>query len=188
MSKNSTVNYGPLTGLIGVWKGDKGLDVAPEPDGAEKNPYRETITFTECGTVTNAGMQTLSVLHYHQIVVRKSDNEVFHNETGYWMWDTAEKTIMHSLTIPRGVCVLAGGRYDGRKDYDGNVVLEVSAAVDNKEWCIVQSPFMQMKALTTDFRQKIVVGGGKMTYSETTMLNIYGKTFEHTDGNELTLL
>ena len=41
------VDYGPLSKLIGVWKGDKGMDIAPEPDGTEENPYYETITFTE---------------------------------------------------------------------------------------------------------------------------------------------
>lgn len=39
------------------------------------------------GNVTNAETQHLTVLHYHQIVRHKSDGEVFHNETGYWMWD-----------------------------------------------------------------------------------------------------
>ena len=39
------VDYGPLAGLIGTWKGDKGLDVSPEPDGKEENPFYETIVF-----------------------------------------------------------------------------------------------------------------------------------------------
>ena len=29
MSEPQEVDYGQLKGLIGVWKGDKGLDVAP---------------------------------------------------------------------------------------------------------------------------------------------------------------
>ena len=49
----SEVNYGPLTGLIGVWNGDKGIDIAPEPEGIEENNYFETITYTAIGTVTN---------------------------------------------------------------------------------------------------------------------------------------
>ncbi len=31
------INYGPLRGLIGNWKGDNGIDIAPEPEGAETN-------------------------------------------------------------------------------------------------------------------------------------------------------
>jgi len=178
-------NYGPLTDLIGVWKGDKGLDVAPEPDGTETNPYFETITYTAAGGVTNAESQSLSILHYHQIVQRKSNGEVFHNETGYWMWDAANSTVMHSLTIPRAVCVLAGGTYAGRKDADGRAIIEVAAALGDKDWGIIQSPFMRDNATTTAFRHTVTVGNDRLSYSETTMLDIYGKPFEHTDQNEL---
>ncbi len=33
------IDFGPLTGLIGTWVGDKGVDRAPEPDGEERSPY-----------------------------------------------------------------------------------------------------------------------------------------------------
>ena len=87
MTEISDIDYGPLKELIGVWKGDKGLDVAPEPDGIENNPYFETITYTAIGDVTNVESQVLSAVHYRQIVQRKSNKKVFHDETGYWMWD-----------------------------------------------------------------------------------------------------
>jgi len=185
MSEISEVDYGPLTELIGVWQGDKGMDIAPEPDGTEENPYYETLTYTAGGDVTNAESQILSIVHYRQIVTRKSTNRVFHDETGYWLWDTREQVIMHSLVIPRAVCLLAGANYTERRDERNNLIIEVSASVDDKDWGIIQSPFMQKNARTTAFKQKITVGNGKMAYSETTMLDIYGKPFEHTDQNEL---
>lgn len=185
MGELSGADYGPLEGLIGVWTGDDGVDVAPEPDGTETNPYFETITFSAVGEVTNAESQTLATLHYRQIVQRKSDGEVFHDETGYWMWDAPNQTVMHSLTIPRAVCVLAGGVYSGETDADGRVVLEVAAMLDDKDWSIVQSPFMRDNARTTEFRHRIAVGNGTLTYAETTIVDIYGKMFEHTDGNSL---
>ena len=37
------VDYGPLAALIGVWKGDKGVDRAPEPDGDEMSDSESTI-------------------------------------------------------------------------------------------------------------------------------------------------
>ena len=83
------IDYGPLRGLIGSWKGDKGLDVAPEPDGTEENPYWETLDFEAIGDVTNAESQTLTVLRYQQVVRRKSNDEIFHDQCGYWMWDAA---------------------------------------------------------------------------------------------------
>ena len=185
MSERTDVDYGPLSGLIGVWVGDKGLDVAPDPDGAENNPYFETITYTETGNVTNAESQCLSVLHYRQIVQRKSDNQVFHDETGYWMWDAKEEIVMHSLVIPRAVCVLAGVTYTGAKNTEGSVIMDVAATIDDKNWKIIQSPFMQKNAQTISYCQNIIVGNGKLSYSETTVVEIYGKVFEHTDQNEL---
>ena len=185
MNAKTDIDYGPLTGLIGSWKGDKGLDIAPEPDGTENNPYYETITFTAIGDVTNAETQVLSALHYRQVVQRKSNDKVFHDETGYWMWDPAGKLVMHSLVIPRGVCVLAGGNYNGSKNTADGVTIEVAAHINDKDWKIIQSPFMQETARTTEFRHKITTGEGKLSYSETTIVDIYGKVFEHTDTNEL---
>ena len=62
------IDYGPLAGLAGVWRGDKGMDVAPDPDGREENPYFEIITFTPIGDVTNANRQVLVAVRYHQAV------------------------------------------------------------------------------------------------------------------------
>lgn len=187
MSDTDEIDYGPLRNLIGVWHGDEGLDIAPEPDGEEQNPYQETITCLAADDVTNAEIQTLSIIHYRQIVRRKSNGQIFHDQTGYWLWDAENKTVMHSFVIPRAVCVLAGGIYTGKQDAHGRAVLELSAKAGDATWGIVQSPFMQNNALTTEFRQEIAVGNGRLSYTQTTMVNIYGKMFEHTDRNELTL-
>jgi len=187
MSEKEFVNYGPLNGLIGVWKGDKGLDIAPEPNGIENSPYHETITFSAIGDVTNAESQTLAVLHYRQVVQRKSNDEVFHDETGYWMWDEETGVIMHSLTIPRAVSVLAGGICKDETNANGYTVLKVSATIDDKDWQIIQSPFMRDNARTTSFSHQITVSNGKLSYKETTIVEIYGKVFEHMDENELLL-
>ncbi len=179
------VDYGPLALLVGTWTGDKGLDIAPEPDGTEENPYYETLVFEAVGDVDNAETQELAALRYHQVISRKSDNNVFHNETGYWMWDAKERTVMHSLTIPRGVCVLAGGKFQKGSSRD-EVVLQVRAADGDSDWGIVQSPFMKKNARTLEFRHSIQVSGDKLSYEETTVLDIYGRRFEHTDSNKLT--
>jgi len=186
MNDTNGVDYGPLTGLIGVWQGDKGVDIAPEPDGAETNPYFETITYSAAGNVSNAERQTLAVVHYRQVVQRKSNAEVFHDQSGYWMWDRDAGMVMHSLVIPRAVCVLAGGQHSGDEDKDGRMILEVSAKQEDGDWQIIQSPFMQQNAATREFRQQIICGNGTLSYSQTTIVDIYGKEFEHTDRNELT--
>ncbi|EDN70712.1 conserved hypothetical protein [Beggiatoa sp. PS] len=184
MSNVNSLDYGPLKGLIGLWKGEKGLDVAPKSTGTAENPYYETIAYTAIGDVTNAESQVLSVVRYQQVVSHQSNDEVFHDETGYWMWDPKSKIVMHSLVIPRGVCVLAGGEYKGPTSSE-QVEIEVVANINDENWGIIQSPFMQKNARTTAFRHKLTLKDDRLSYSETTLLEIYGKTFEHTDQNEL---
>lgn len=188
MSKSSIidgVDYGPLAGLIGTWKGDKGVDRAPEPGGEERNLFYETMLFEACGDVDNAQEQVLAVVRYHQVVSRKSNDKVFHNESGYWSWDAKTGVLMQSLTIPRGFALVAGGRFDARESYEGEVVLDVRAADGDPDWGITQSPFLREKARTTAFTHKIVLSGDSMSYSESTMLKIYGREHNHTDVNRL---
>lgn len=180
------IDYGPLTELTGSWQGDKGQDLSPEPDGTERNAYTETINFTAAGDVDNAETQELVAVHYHLAVHRIPDGKAIHNQTGYWVWDAAAQLVMHSFTIPRAVSVIAGGVYSGETDADGSVIVEVSASLDHPDWQIIQSPFMRQNALTTGFRQRLVIGSKRLSYQQTTLVDIYGRqSFEHTDDNVL---
>jgi len=179
------INYGPLALLVGLWEGDKGVDKAPEREGEERNLYYETLMFEAIGDVTNAEEQVLSVLRYHQIVHRKTNGKVFHNETGYWSWDPATGTIIQSFAIPRGVAIVAGGTSYPDPSNANATLFDVQAAADSAEWGIVQSPFMQGKAKTLSFSHKITVEGDSLVYSESTLLDIYGRRYDHTDINRL---
>ena len=181
---SDSVDYGPLAMLPGTWLGNMGKDIAPEPDGSAETPYSEVMTFTALGMVNNAEVQHLAVLRYHQVVTRSDTGKVFHDETGYWMWDAATSAVMHSLTIPRAVCVLAGGTYKGGKT-DGEVKLVVEARWDDKRWSILQSPFMLEKARTLEFYHTLKITPRELSYRETTVLDIYGKRFDHIDENTL---
>lgn len=177
-----TIDYGPLTSLIGTWSGDKGMDVAPDPDGQEENPYFETITFTPIGDVTNANKQVLVGLRYHQTVSRKSTRLPFHDQCGYFMWDATTGTVSQSLLIPRNVAVLAAGKYVAGKP----LVIEVKAAAGDPDWGIVESPFMRDNARSVTFCHRITVDGNTLSYHESTVVDIFGKRFDHTDANTLT--
>ncbi len=92
---------------------------------------------------------------------------------------------MQTLTIPRGVSLVAGGSY--KLGQDGKpTVLEVHAAIDDADWTIAQSPFMRDNARTLEFTHTISVDQSSLLYSETTVIDIYNKRFDHTDGNSLT--
>lgn len=178
------IDYGPLARLVGTWSGSAGTDLAPEPDGEENNPYYETIEFSACGDVSNAETQTLAILYYRQIVKRKTNHEVFHDQTGYWLWDAANRTVMHTFTIPRAVAVVASGIFNGDPNGD-QIHLELSASGDHPDCGISQSPFMRDNAKTTAFSQSLDISEDKLVYSQSTIVDIYGKTFDHTDANTL---
>ena len=183
MSTDDSVNYGPLAGLIGQWEGKKGTDIAPDPDGIETNLYYETITFSEAGDVSNAESQCLSAVHYMQQVQRISDDKIIHRETGYWMFDALDNSVMHSLIIPRGICVLAGGRVDTTKK--DSLVFDVQASIEKGDWQVIQSPFMLKNAKMTHYAQQLILQGDTLSYTQTMSLDIYGKAFEHTDESTL---
>jgi len=179
-------DYGPLAVLVGVWQGDKGVDCSPESDGEERNPYYEVISFETAGDVTNAEEQTLSVVRYHQVVSRKSNDEVFHDQVGYWLWDPADNTIVETFTIPRGVAVVAGGTLGSPASLDEELVFSVTAEAGADEFGIAQAAFMFRQARTIAFSHTLTVQGDTMTYAESTVLDIYDKkSFDHSDINTL---
>lgn len=175
--------YGPLAAIIGTWQGESGMDIAPESDGIEENPYYETLVCEAAGDLKNAESQQLWTFRYRQEVRRKSNHEVFHDQVGYWIWNPAQQLVIQTLTIPPAVCVLAGGK--ATETAEGAIQIEVSASLDDPHWNILQSPFMAENAKTTAYRHSITVKGDILGYTESTMLNIYGKEFDHTDGNTL---
>lgn len=178
------INYGPLAGLVGTWEGNRGMDIAPEPDAVEKNPYYETITFEAIGDVTNAEKQVLAVIRYQQIVTRKSNDQVFHDQTGYWMWDADTGVVMYSLSIPRAVTLIAGG---DAAPSDKGIIIKVAAALGDPDWGIVQSPFMRDSASSTKFSLEMTLNGDQLAYAQSTLLDIYGQSsFDHIDRNKLT--
>ena len=183
MTNANDVDYGPLAGLIGTWKGERGLDIAPEPDGTERSPFYETITFEPAGDVDNAEEQELVVVRYHQAVFRSSNDEQFHDQVGYWTWDAATGSISNSFVIPRRVAVVAGGSVVSEEN--GVITLKVDAADGDKDWGVSQSPFMRDKARTVSFTQTLVIDGDNLSYKETTVLDIYGRSFDHLDSSRL---
>lgn len=179
------IDFGPLDVLIGQWRGDSGMDVAPEPDGPDNNPFYEEITFSPVqDDIENAEEQELVALHYRQIVRKKKNDNVFHDQTGYWIWDKENQQVVHAFTIPRAVSVLAGGT--ANINDDGELIIEVHASADDTNWSIGQSPFMQENAKTDAFSQTLTVQNDKLTYQQTTVVDIYNhKKFQHVDTNTL---
>lgn len=177
------VDYGPLAQLIGKWVGNKGLDNAPD---AKANPdlttFSDEIIFTVSGPAENAEEQNLVSIKYHHVVRKLENGRIFHDQIGHWIYEKSTNMIMHSLSIPRGVCLLAGGEYQEKK---GESIFDVEAKAESSTYGIVQSPFMLEKAKTTAFKMNLSVKDNELNYHEVTSLHIYGKDFEHVDKSTL---
>ena len=90
--------------------------------------------------------------------------------------------IMHSLTIPRGVCILAGGKVELNGD---ETIFAVEAKAGSDSFGIVQSPFMLEKSKTKRFQMRLSIKKNELSYEEIIYLFIYGKDFEHVDKSVL---
>ncbi len=109
MSEDIIRQLGPLAQLAGVWEGEKGDDTAPSDDrGVEVNKFRERLTFVPFGPVDNHE-QKLFGLRYSTTAWRLDEDSPFHEELGYWLWDSKGKQVLRCFIVPRGVTVLAGG-------------------------------------------------------------------------------
>ena len=102
--------WGPLAGLIGQWEGNQGVDLSyHNAKGAiGETPYREVVTFKPFGPVEN-GLQSLMGLDYRMAAWRGDEENPFHTEIGYWLWDAANEQVMRCFMVPRGSTVIAGG-------------------------------------------------------------------------------
>ena len=174
---------GPLAGLIGTWEGDEGLDVSYHHDDAVigDTPYRERTTFGPFGPVDN-GSQCLYGLDYRTAAWRAGEEDPFHTEVGYWLWDGGAGQVMRCFMVPRGSTILAGG--DATADARSFTMV---ADVGSTTYGILSNRYLDEKARTTHYEVTITIDGDTFTYEEDTVVDLAatGSTVHHTDRNTL---
>jgi hypothetical protein len=178
---NTLDNLGPLRGMAGVWQGTRGLDVKPKADGARKQAYVERIELQPLDPQTN-GPQLLYGLRYHTHVTKPEQVKTYHDQVGYWLWEPATGTVIHTLTIPRGQTVIASGKADAHATSFELVATEAD---------ICAIPFLEHAFKTVEFRIQVTINpDGTWSYDEDTVLAIRGQSepFHHRDRNTLSKL
>jgi len=175
-------NLGPLRGMAGIWQGTRGLDVKPKVDGPRQQTFVEHIELQPIDPQTN-GPQLFYGLRYHTHVVKPEQVKTYHDQVGYWLWEPATNSIIHTLAIPRAQVVMAYGKASAdAKEF------ELSATHDSENFGIRASPFLDYAFKTIEFRIKVTINSdGTWSYDEDTVLLIKGKEepFHHTDQNTL---
>lgn len=179
---NTLANLGPLAPMAGVWQGTRGLDVKPKAEGPKKQAYVENITLQPIDPQTN-GPQLLYGLRYHTHITKPNNVKTYHDQVGYWLWEPATQTIIHTLTIPRGQIVMAVGKAapDAR-------TFELIATNDDVNFGIRSAPFIEDNFKTVEFRITVTIhDDGTWGYEEDTVMMIKGQNepFHHTDKNLL---
>ena len=175
--------FGPLAGLIGTWEGAEGLDVSfsYEKKAVIETPYRETAVFNIVGDVDN-GDQKLWVIDYTTAAIRIGEDEVFHTELGYWLWDPAREEVMRCFMVPRGSTILAGG-----KSKADATSFAMTAKQGGKGFGILSNPYLLEKAECTEYTFSCSIENGTWSYEEDTVLTMAstGGVLHHTDKNVL---
>jgi len=176
---------GPLAALIGTWEGQKGLDVSYHNEEGEigDTPYRERITMSPFGPVDN-GTQQLFGLDYRMAAWRGDEEDPFHTEVGYWLWDAAAGQVMRCFMVPRGSVLIAGGPATADA-----TSFTMTATLGSQTYGILSNLYLDEKARTTRYEVTITVEpDGSWAYDETTTvwLAALGEEMAHTDRNVLT--
>ena len=183
MKDEKIINLGPLAVLAGVWEGEKGDDIAPDDDrGVENNKFRERMEFVPIGQVDNHE-QTLFGLRYSTMAWRLGVEEPFHEEVGYYLWDKANKQVLRSFIVPRGVSVQAGGTVE-----EDAKQFKLAAELGSETYGICSNKFLDVEFKTLAFKMDVTIHNeDSFSYDEETVLKIKGqdKSFSHTDKNTL---
>ena len=178
-------NLGPLRAMAGIWQGQRGLDVKPKAEGPKKQAYVERMELQPIDPVTN-GPQLLYGLRYQIHIVKPDQVKTYHEQVGYWLWEPATGSVIHTLTIPRGQTVMAAGKAGADA-----TEFELVATRDAENFGICSTPFLDYAFRTVEFRIKVSINAdGTWSYDEDTVLMIRGQAepFHHRDRNTLVRL
>ena len=191
-SDDTLANLGPLRRLAGIWTSAEGADVhpvgagsdvtGPVVDSDEHNVFVERYELQPIDPQTN-GPQLFYGLRYHTHIVKPGEVETFHDQVGYWLWEPAARTVVHSLAIPRGQVVLAAGPAEPDASE-----FEVSAERGTEVYGILSNPFLERAFQTVSFRIRVTVNDdGTWSYEEHTEMRVPDREglVDHVDRNTL---
>ncbi len=179
-----TTEWGPLQALVGDWESDKGgLDTAFSHSAGKVlgTPYLERVSFKPFGPVDN-GRQHLYGLDYKTAMWRGDEQNPFHTEVGYWLWDAATGEVLRGFVVPRGITVLAGGTASPDADR-----FTLTAAQGGAQYTIGENRYLASNASTISYEVTITTGVDTWSYEEDTILKMVemDEPFHHTDANTL---
>jgi hypothetical protein len=180
---DTLANLGPLTPMAGIWEGTTGADQHPVAEGLGEDSFVEHYELQPIDRQTN-GPQLFYGLRYHTHIVKPGEDETFHDQLGYWLWEPGANRVLLTLGIPRGQVLLAGGMAE-----PDATEFEVRAEVGSEVYGILSNPFLDAAFRTQSYRMHVTVHpDSTWSYEEEGVLDIPGRDqpFSHIDRNTLT--
>lgn len=191
----SLASLGPMAGMIGVWEGNSGVDVSPGmPDEAvtdTEEGYRERWELELVSPDVTNHTQKLRQLKFSTHAWRADPStaghtggEAFHAQFGFLVWDAADKQLLHSFAVPRGIVINAGATVEpDAKSF------ELVAEAGSEGYGICQNPFLIEQFKVVRYILTITVNDDNtIDYEQDTQLQLPGRDlFHHTDANHLVL-
>jgi hypothetical protein len=181
-SINTLEQLGPLTGMAGIWEGTRGMDVKPKAAGPKQQAYVERIELQPIDPQTN-GPQLFYGLRYHTHITKPDQVKMYHDQVGYWLWEPATGSVIHTLSIPRGMITMAyGNSAPDAKQF------ELYAKENDPCAGISSNPFLNYAFRTVEFRIQVSIhDDGTWSYEQDTVMKIKDQEdlFHHVDKNTL---
>lgn len=179
--------WGPLAALAGTWEGNDGLDVSYHnlKDAIGETGYLEKVQLKPFGPVDN-GKQSLYGLDYRMAAWRhgEEDQNPFHTEVGYWLWDAADGQVMRCFMVPRGAVMIAGAACDADAR---SFTLKADPGVAT--YGILENVYLASRASTRHYECTVTaVDEGTWRYESDTVVRLEtlgGEVMHHTDRNTL---
>ncbi|MEO7068130.1 MAG: heme-binding beta-barrel domain-containing protein [Rhodanobacter sp.] len=184
---------GPMAGLVGVWEGNTGTDTSPGmPDQNEtdvEHGYQERWELEHVPAGAQNHHQKLQVLTFATSAHRASPStaghisgEAFHAQCGFMVWDAADKQLLASFAVPRGIVINAGGTVE-----PDATSFELVAEAGSETYGICQNPSLLENFKVVRYILKVKFNDdGSIDYEQDTQLQIKGRgLMHHTDSNHL---
>ena len=180
--------FGPLAHLAGEWEGSDGMYFSfhHEEEATGFTPYMEKVQLKPFGPVDN-GEQHLYGLDYRMAAWRMTelDQDPFHTEVGYWLYDAEAKILSRCFMVPRGSVLIASGQVE--PDATEFLLTAERGSTTNG---ILSNSYLDERARSDSYEIKISVSPDNWSYESTTVLEManLGRSLQHTDRNSLSRL
>jgi hypothetical protein len=115
---------------------------------------------------------------------RGDEENPFHTEVGYWLWDAAAGEVLRGFVVPRGITVLAGAIGVAADA----TTFTLNAKLGDPRYGISENAYLGEKASSTAYTVTITANAdGTWSYAEETTLHMVEMSdpVPHTDRNTL---